>query len=213
MTRKCGCSGQCGPANRRSLAARVHRAGGDRHGRCGPRRAIGRSGGKPEHSGPKISRSGNKPFSVRHLREFMIPAPTSMPGCIWEASAQATSRSGPTASSPPGSSSTPCATARCRSISWPAPARPRGCCRPGADRTGPESQQISMTGEYPIATLRYTDPELPVKIELDAFSPFAPLDTRLSSIPAAVFVFRIHNPTDRAEEVALAATPDEPGRL
>ncbi len=74
----------------------------------------------------------------------------------------------------------------------------------------PRIKQISMTGEYPIATLRYTDPELPVKIELDAFSPFAPLDTRLSSIPAAVFVFRIHNPTARAEEVALAALLTNP---
>ena len=69
----------------------------------------------------------------------------------------------------------------------------------------PRIQQIAMTGEYPIATLRFTDPELPVKIELDTFSPFAPLDTRLSSMPTAVFVFRVHNPTANAEEVSLAA--------
>src|SRR5208282_5073187 len=69
----------------------------------------------------------------------------------------------------------------------------------------PRIKQIAMTGEYPIATLRFSDPDLPVQVEMAAFSPFAPLDTRLSSIPAAVFVFRIHNPTDRAEEISLAA--------
>ncbi len=74
----------------------------------------------------------------------------------------------------------------------------------------PRIRQIAMTGEYPIATLRFTDPDLPVKIELDAFSPFAPLDTRLSSMPTAVFVFRVHNPTARAEEVSLAALLTNP---
>ena len=60
----------------------------------------------------------------------------------------------------------------------------------------PRIKQISMTGEYPLATLRFSDPELPGQLELTAFSPFAPLDTRLSSMPAAVFVFRVHNPTE-----------------
>jgi len=69
----------------------------------------------------------------------------------------------------------------------------------------PRIKQIAMTGEYPVATLRFSDPDLPVQLEMAAFSPFAPLDTRLSSIPAAVFVFRIHNPTDRPEDVSLAA--------
>ena len=69
----------------------------------------------------------------------------------------------------------------------------------------PRIKQIAMTGEYPLATLRFSDPDLPVQVEMAAFSPFAPLDTKLSSIPTAVFVFRIHNPTARAEEVSLAA--------
>ena len=69
----------------------------------------------------------------------------------------------------------------------------------------PRIKQIAMTGEYPLATLRFSDPDLPVQLEMTAFSPFAPLDTRLSSMPAAVFVFRVHNPTDKAQEVSLAA--------
>jgi hypothetical protein len=68
----------------------------------------------------------------------------------------------------------------------------------------PRVKQISMTGEYPLATLRFSDPDLPVQIELTAFTPFAPLDTRISSMPAAVFVFRVHNPTQKVQEVSLA---------
>jgi uncharacterized protein (DUF608 family) len=68
----------------------------------------------------------------------------------------------------------------------------------------PRIKQIAMTGEYPLATLRFRDPELPVQLELTAFSPFAPLDTRLSSMPAAIFIFRVHNPTDTELEVSLA---------
>ena len=52
-----------------------------------------------------------------------------------------------------------------------------------------------MTGEYPVAVLRFRDAGLPVEAELTAFSPFAPLDARLSSMPLAAFVFRIKNPT------------------
>ena len=61
-----------------------------------------------------------------------------------------------------------------------------------------------MTGEYPIATLRYVDPDLPVKIELSAFTPFAPLDSNFSSQPLAAFVFRVENPTNAPQTVSLA---------
>ena len=67
-----------------------------------------------------------------------------------------------------------------------------------------------MTGEYPVAALRFHDPDLPVQLELTAFSPFAPLDTEFSSLPLAVFVFRIHNPTKRKQTVSLAALMQNP---
>ena len=40
-----------------------------------------------------------------------------------------------------------------------------------------------MTGQYPFADLHYRDPALPVDLSLSAFTPFAPLDTALSSLP------------------------------
>jgi hypothetical protein len=74
----------------------------------------------------------------------------------------------------------------------------------------PRVKKIEMTGEYPIATLRFSDPDLPAQIELAAFSPFAPLDTRFSSMPVALFVFRIHNPTAQEQQVSIAAMMQNP---
>ncbi|MEK7684009.1 MAG: GH116 family glycosyl-hydrolase [Verrucomicrobiota bacterium] len=74
----------------------------------------------------------------------------------------------------------------------------------------PRVQQIEMTGEYPCALLRFRDTDLPVQLELTAFSPFAPLDTKLSSMPLAVFIFRIHNPSAQPQTVSLAAMMTNP---
>jgi uncharacterized protein (DUF608 family) len=67
-----------------------------------------------------------------------------------------------------------------------------------------------MIGEYPLARLRFLDPELPVRISLTAFTPFAPLDTRLSSMPAAIFLFRVENPTEVEQQVSLAGLLTNP---
>lgn len=77
---------------------------------------------------------------------------------------------------------------------------------PAAPRVG----RIEMTGEYPFATLKFHDDGLPVRVELTAFTPFAPLDVELSSVPLAAFLFRIHNPTDREQRVSLAAMMTNP---
>jgi uncharacterized protein (DUF608 family) len=74
----------------------------------------------------------------------------------------------------------------------------------------PLVKQIEMTGEYPAAVLRFRDADLPVQVELTTFSPFAPLDTRLSSMPLAAFVFRIKNPTNQKQTVSLAAVMQNP---
>ena len=74
----------------------------------------------------------------------------------------------------------------------------------------PRIKQIEMTGEYPLANLKFRDADLPVQLELTAFSPFSPLDTRLSSLPLAAFVFRVHNPTAQEQTVSLAALMQNP---
>jgi uncharacterized protein (DUF608 family) len=74
----------------------------------------------------------------------------------------------------------------------------------------PRIKQIEMTGEYPVAVLRFRDADLPVQVELTAFSPFAPLDARFSSMPLTAFVFRIKNPTQEKQTVSLAALMQNP---
>jgi uncharacterized protein (DUF608 family) len=69
----------------------------------------------------------------------------------------------------------------------------------------PRIQSIEVTGEYPCATLRYQDADLPVHVEMTAFTPFAPLDTAFSSLPVACFVFKVHNPTGHEQTVSLGA--------
>ena len=74
----------------------------------------------------------------------------------------------------------------------------------------PRISQIEMTGEYPLAKLRYIDSGLPVELELSAFTPFAPLDAALSSTPLAAFVFRIRNNGQHSQKVSLAAVMQNP---
>ena len=64
-------------------------------------------------------------------------------------------------------------------------------------------REVSFTGQYPIGTVRYADPELPVKVRLEAFSPFIPHDIESSSIPATIFSFEIENTGKETAEIAL----------
>ena len=74
----------------------------------------------------------------------------------------------------------------------------------------PRVKEIVTVAEYPLAVLRFEDPELPVRLELVAFSPFSPLDTRFSSMPLAVLSFRVENPGSEEREVSLAALLQNP---
>ncbi len=53
--------------------------------------------------------------------------------------------------------------------------------------------RIEFDGEPPFAFLRYFDKDLPLDIFLEAFTPLIPGDVDNSSIPVAIFMFRIVN--------------------
>ena len=74
----------------------------------------------------------------------------------------------------------------------------------------PRIKSIEMTGEYPCASLRFEDGDLPVHLEMTAFTPFAPIDTSFSSMPVACFVFKVHNPTGQEQSVSLAGFMQNP---
>ncbi|HEX3719073.1 MAG TPA: GH116 family glycosyl-hydrolase [Verrucomicrobiae bacterium] len=78
---------------------------------------------------------------------------------------------------------------------------------------GPDSptvKSIEMTGDYPVATLRFQDDGLPVGLSLEAFTPWNPLEVDDSSLPVAVFRFRIRNDSDRPQTISLAAMMANP---
>jgi len=70
----------------------------------------------------------------------------------------------------------------------------------------PGIQATTFTGEYPIAELTYHDPTLPLQVSSEAFSPFIPLDSKDSGLPAILFHVTVTNPGERLVEVAVAAT-------
>jgi uncharacterized protein (DUF608 family) len=60
----------------------------------------------------------------------------------------------------------------------------------------PHFRNVTFTGCFPFATVNLADPDMPVKVVLEAFNPFIPLNDKDSSIPAAILIYRIKNTTD-----------------
>ena len=67
-----------------------------------------------------------------------------------------------------------------------------------------------FTGEYPLAHIDFQDRRLPVKVELDAFSPFIPHDPDDSGLPVAVLRYSVTNPGLAAVKVGIAFSIDNP---
>jgi non-lysosomal glucosylceramidase len=65
-------------------------------------------------------------------------------------------------------------------------------------------RDISFIGEYPMGFVDYRDADLPVSVTLKAFSPFIPLNTDDSSIPATVMQFTVKNESQIEVEAELA---------
>ncbi len=67
-------------------------------------------------------------------------------------------------------------------------------------------RRTTFTGAYPFARIAYEDERLPVDVSLEAYSPFVPLDSDASELPAVIFTFSVHNPTPGPIYGAIGAT-------
>ena len=71
---------------------------------------------------------------------------------------------------------------------------------------GTPVEQITYEGKFPIAQLSYEDPDLPVHVSLNAWTPFIPHHPRESGLPAALFTFSITNRTTAPVRASLLAS-------
>jgi non-lysosomal glucosylceramidase len=79
----------------------------------------------------------------------------------------------------------------------------------GVDRaTGaglPHMRECTFTGEFPLARLDFSDPNIPLEVSLEAFNPFLPLNPDDSGLPIALFRITLRNPSDRPVRAVLFA--------
>ena len=67
-----------------------------------------------------------------------------------------------------------------------------------------------FTGEYPLARIDFEDRSLPVKVLLEAFSPFIPHEADESGLPVAILRYRVSNPSATPATVSIAFSIDNP---
>ncbi|WP_195572245.1 GH116 family glycosyl-hydrolase [Paenibacillus sp. 1001270B_150601_E10] len=74
----------------------------------------------------------------------------------------------------------------------------------------PHFEDLTFTGEFPIAKLVFNDRQFPGKVQMTAFNPFIPLNDQDSSIPGAYFDIELTNTSDRALDYTVALTVSNP---
>ena len=65
---------------------------------------------------------------------------------------------------------------------------------------------VTFRGEYPIGTVEYRDDACPIAVTLEAFSPFIPLNTEDSSLPATILHFTLRNSSNALVEATLVGS-------
>ena len=68
----------------------------------------------------------------------------------------------------------------------------------------------TFTGEFPLARVDFADSTLPVKVSLEAFSPFIPHEPDESGLPVAILRYRVTNPGAASAKVSIAWSIENP---
>lgn len=70
----------------------------------------------------------------------------------------------------------------------------------------PRLEDSTMTCEYPFANVDFKDSELPLQISMEAFTPFIPLNSDDSGIPATVIRYKVKNTAKVKTNVSVVGT-------
>lgn len=70
----------------------------------------------------------------------------------------------------------------------------------------PRFAHSTLRGEYPFAWVDLEDPAVPVRVNLEAFTPLIPLNPDDSGIPCAVLTYTIHNTSDQPVALTLVGS-------
>ncbi len=72
---------------------------------------------------------------------------------------------------------------------------------------------VTFRGEYPVAKVEYRQADADLKMDLEAFSPFIPLDIDSSSHPATTLTFRVRNTGKNVAECSLRYRFENPALI
>ncbi|HOX37174.1 MAG TPA: GH116 family glycosyl hydrolase [Candidatus Brocadiia bacterium] len=68
---------------------------------------------------------------------------------------------------------------------------------------GRDFSDVSFLGEYPIGLVKYADGNFPLKVEMEAFSPFIPLNAKDSALPVTLFHITVENVSSAEANVSV----------
>ena len=69
---------------------------------------------------------------------------------------------------------------------------------------------VTFVGQYPIGRVQYRATDSPVDVTLEAFSPFNPLHTDDSSLPATILAYTVRNTSTTSTEVTVLGVSENP---
>jgi non-lysosomal glucosylceramidase len=68
----------------------------------------------------------------------------------------------------------------------------------------PHLESARFFGCYPLARIEFADSKLPLRVQLEAFTPFVPLEVDDSALPCAVLRYELHSLARRPVDAAIA---------
>ncbi|MBN1535466.1 MAG: hypothetical protein JW908_01955 [Anaerolineales bacterium] len=70
----------------------------------------------------------------------------------------------------------------------------------------PHFREAHFYGEYPLANIIFRDPDIPLEISLEAFTPLIPLNTEDSGLPCAIFTYSVKNTSKETVKISLVGS-------